>query len=58
MSSRLLPADFVYYQRSRTHLLLGKDCPEPRPIQPRGVGRIVAIPQVGGLHHRYEPLAA
>ena len=35
-----------------------RDCPEPRPIQPRRAGKIIAIPQVGGLHHRYERLAA
>jgi hypothetical protein len=26
--------------------------PEPRPIQPAELGRVVAVPQVGGLHHR------
>ena len=47
-----------YYERSRTHLSLEKDTPIPRPIAPRSEGRIVAIPQVGGLHHRYERHAA
>lgn len=47
-----------YYHRSRTHLALEKDSPEPRAIQPPGAGRIIAIPQVGGLHHRYERRAA
>jgi len=28
------------------------------PGQPGGTGKIVAFPQVGGLHHRYERLAA
>jgi hypothetical protein len=37
---------------------LDKDCPDPRPIMPPGSGRIVAIPQVNGLYHRYERLAA
>jgi len=44
-----------YYHESRTHLSLGKDSPESRAVQPPELGRIVAIPQVGGLHHRYEP---
>jgi hypothetical protein len=44
-----------YYQRACTHLSLDKDCPDSRPIQHRSVG---AIPKVGGLHHRYERLAA
>ena len=45
-----------YYHESRTHLSLDKDAPVPRPVQ--SAGRIVAIPQVGGLHHRYERGAA
>jgi hypothetical protein len=48
----------AYYERSRTHLSLDKDAPIPRPICPSGEGRIVAIPQVGGLHYRYERHAA
>ncbi len=47
-----------YYRRSRVHLALEKDTPEPRPIQPPEWGRIVAIPVLGGLHHRYERRAA
>jgi hypothetical protein len=47
-----------YYHRSRTHLGLEKDTPEPRPIQGREAGRIVAIPEVGGFHHQYERRAA
>jgi putative transposase len=49
---------FAYYQRSRTHLSLGKDAPEPRAVAPPEQGRVVAIPQVGGLHHRYQRRAA
>ena len=47
-----------YYHESRTHLSLDKDTPEPRPVQSAELGCIVAIPQVGGLHHRYERSAA
>jgi transposase InsO family protein len=47
-----------YYQRTRTHLSLDKDCPDSRPIMPRRIGKVIAIPQVSGLHHRYERLAA
>ena len=46
-----------YYHRSRTHLALDKDAPEPRPIQPPESCRIVSIPVLGG-HHRYERRAA
>jgi putative transposase len=55
---RILKSYFDYYERSRTHLSLTKDAPVARPIQPIGTGAIVAIPQVGGLHHRYERIAA
>jgi len=55
---RVLNAYTAYYQQSRTHLSLEKDAPIPRPIAEGGDGRIVAIPQVGGLHHRYERRAA
>jgi hypothetical protein len=44
--------------KSRTHLSLGKDSPEPRPIQPVEMGRVVTVPQIGGLHQRYERRAA
>jgi hypothetical protein len=47
-----------YYHRSGTHLSLDKDTPEGRAVQPGGTGKIVAFPRVGGLHHRYERLAA
>jgi transposase InsO family protein len=48
-------ADYVaYYMHTRTHLSLGKDAPASRPIAPRSAGRIVEIPQVNGLHHRYD----
>jgi transposase InsO family protein len=55
---RILKAYFAYYHKSRTHLSLGKDAPEPRAVQPPSIGRIVALPEVGGLHHRYERRAA
>ena len=47
-----------YYHRSRTHLGLQKDTPETRSIQPAEPGRIMAIPPVNALHHRYERRAA
>ena len=55
---RLMKLYCAYYEQSRTHLSLNKDAPIPRPIAAPGDGRVVAIPQVGGLHHRYERQAA
>jgi putative transposase len=55
---RVLSTYFRYHHQSRTHLSLDKDCPEPRPVQPPSAGTVVAFPQVGGLHHRYERRAA
>lgn len=55
---RILKSYFDYYERSRTHLGLVKDAPVPRPVQPPSIGRVIEIPQVGGLHHRYERRAA
>jgi len=54
---RILKSYVRYYMQSRTHLSLSKDSPEPRAIQP-DAGTIVQIPEVGGLHHRYERRAA
>jgi putative transposase len=55
---RILTRYFAYYHRARTHLALQKDAPDGRPVLPAGVGRIVEIPEVGGLHHRYVGRAA
>jgi hypothetical protein len=46
-----------YYNATRPHQALGNNSPYPRQIQPPARGRIVAIPQVGGLHHRYQRAA-
>lgn len=48
---RIMSAYDSYYNQARTHLSLGKDVPVNRPIE--RIGRIVAQPMVGGLHHRY-----
>src|SRR5579872_334118 len=47
---------FRYYHRSRTHLGLDKQCPTGREVMDRGV--IVEKSELGGLHHRYERVAA
>ena len=55
---RVLRSYMAYYNKSRTHLSLNKDPPVPRPVSSASTGRIAAIPEVGGLHHRYERLEA
>jgi putative transposase len=55
---RILKAYFEYYEHSRTHLSLEKDAPAFRVIQPPTQGFVVELPQVCGLHHRYERRAA
>jgi putative transposase len=56
---RRLLADYVdYHHWHRPHRSLEQDCPEPRAIEPAEQGQIVALPLVGGLHHRYTRQAA
>jgi len=55
---RMLKSCFHYYQHTRTHRSLGKDAPEPRVVHPPELGAMADIPEVGGLHHRYERRAA
>jgi hypothetical protein len=53
-----LQAFTTYYHRSRTHLGLQKDTPEPRPVQPPEARPVISIREVGRLHDRYERRAA
>jgi transposase InsO family protein len=55
---RILRDYFNYYHTCRTHLSLNKDPPETRTVEPPESGKVVAFPRVGGLHHRYERIAA
>lgn len=56
---RTLDAYKHYYNETRCHLGLGKDSPEPRETEsPENGAKIIAIPHVGGLHHRYTRRAA
>src|SRR5207249_8154092 len=43
---RLLRDYLIYYHSARTHLSLGKDSPEPRPVEHLDQGRIVETPLV------------
>ena len=55
---RVLTSYFAYYHGARTHLSLEKDAPDARPIERPAMGKVVPIPEVGGLHHRYVRRAA
>ena len=55
---RQVKSFLAYYHESRTHLSLAKDAPELRPVHSPEHGAVVSMPQVGGLHHRYERRAA
>ena len=50
---RILTSYFTYYHEARTHLSLDRNAPIPRRVEPPSRGPVIAIPQVGGLHHRY-----
>jgi transposase InsO family protein len=54
---RLLRRYLAYYNATRPHQSLHNDSPHRREVQTPAGGRIVAIPQVGGLHHRYQRAA-
>ena len=54
---RILSSYFTYYHESRTHLSLDRNSPIPRDVEPPERGRVIAIPQVAGLHHRYRRAA-
>jgi transposase InsO family protein len=52
---RLLNAYVRYYHEDRTHLGLGKDTPSGRvPASgPSDRNKVISLPRLGGLHHRY-----
>jgi len=57
-SKRILTSYFNYYGCWRTHLSLGMDSPKSRSVQLPALGKVVQLPEVGGLHHHYDRLAA
>ena len=48
---QILKTYAYYYNEVRTHLSLEKDAPNFRRCEK--LGRIFAVPILGGLHHRY-----
>lgn len=55
---RVLSDYFQYYHQHRPHRGLAQNCPAPRPVEPPEWGKIIALPLLGGLHHRYTRRAA
>jgi putative transposase len=54
---RILTDFWVYYHRSCCHASLQGNSPDPREVEPPERGKVVAISQVDGLHHRYRHCA-
>ena len=53
---QLLATYVAYYNVDRCHLALDKDAPDRRQRRgrPSAAAQVVALPRVGGIHHRYE----
>jgi len=54
---RVLASYTEYYNNCRTHLSLDRNSPVHRDIEPPSKGKVISIPQVGGLHHVYKRVA-
>ena len=57
---RMLRKYIRYYHEDRCHLGLRKNSPRRRSVmtRPNTKAKVIALPRVGGLHHRYEWRAA
>jgi transposase InsO family protein len=50
---KILRGYVAYYNNARPHSSLQGNSPMGREVEPPSASRVVAIPEVGGLHHRY-----
>jgi putative transposase len=52
---RLFAGFASYYLKDRTHLSLDKGTPALRVVEPKPhpTAEVIALPRLGGLHHRY-----
>jgi transposase InsO family protein len=50
---QMLRSYFQYYHDSRTHQSLERNSRVPREVEPASRGKVLSIPPVGGLPHRY-----
>lgn len=53
---RLMNEYVSYYHDDRTHLGLGEQTPMERKVSEgtRASGKVISMPRLGGLHHRYD----
>jgi transposase InsO family protein len=56
--SQILESYVEYYHKVRPHRSLDHDSPVPRPVESPDRGKVIELPLVGGLHHRYLRQAA
>ena len=54
---RLVRQHVAYYNSDRPHMSLGGDSPVTRDVESPTAGKVIALPRVGGLHHRYSRAA-
>jgi len=50
---RILREYFAYYNEGRPHQSLETNAPVAREVEPPAKDKIISLPRVGGLHHRY-----
>ena len=50
---RLVRDHAAHYNADRPHMSLNRDAPFTRAVEPPSAGHIIALPRIGGLHHRY-----
>jgi len=55
---RLVRDHALYYNRDRPHMSLSGHAPAQRVVEGPEMGKVIALPRVGGLHHRYLRRAA
>lgn len=58
---QVLSESVTYYHQDCSHRSLDDDCRFPRRVESPdqgNIGNIVALPRIGGLHHRYTRQAA
>jgi putative transposase len=55
---RLVRDHARYYNQDRPHMSLSGDAPARRDMEGPEMGKVIALPRVGGLHHRYVRRAA